>query len=200
MTREPRIHPHPCDLAVIGASAGAVEALSVVLAPQPAELAVPLVIVVHVPANAPSLLPELFARKSELTMVEAEDKQPLLAGNVYFAPPDYHVLVESNGVLSLNADDAVNFSRPSIDVLFESAAMSYGARVLGVLLTGASKDGALGLKAIFDAGGFTVVQEPSSAFMPAMPAAALELFSPDRVLDLSAIAALLRDLGTRKQP
>jgi two-component system chemotaxis response regulator CheB len=72
--------------------------------------------------------------------------------------------------------------------------------VLGVLLTGASKDGALGLKAIFDAGGFTVVQEPSSAFMPAMPAAALELFSPDRVLDLSAIAALLRDLGTRKQP
>jgi two-component system chemotaxis response regulator CheB len=198
MNPEPRSRPGACDLAVIGASAGAVEALGVVLAPLPVGFELPIVIVVHVPSNAPNLLPELFARKSELTMLEAEDKQPLLPGNVYFAPPDYHVLVESTRTLSLNADEAVNFSRPSIDVLFESAALSCGTRVIGVLLTGASKDGARGLKAIRDAGGFTVVQDPSTASVPAMPEAALELFRPDRVLDLPAIAQLLCDVGARK--
>lgn len=198
MSSERFLRPRECELVVIGVSAGAVEALSVVLSPLPPTFGLPVVVVVHVPPDAPSLLPELFARKCALAMYEAEDKQPLSAGNVYFAPPDYHVVVESGGLLSLNADDPVNFSRPAIDVLFESAAESYGRRALGILLTGASSDGALGLKAIHRAGGYTVVQDPESAAARTMPAAALALFSPDHVLDLPLIAELLLAFGKRK--
>ena len=197
MNFEPNPPENRYELAVIGASAGAVEALGVLLAPLPAGYAIPLVVVVHLPANAPSLLPELFARKSALVVCEAEDKQPLEAGSVYFAPPDYHVVVESSGVLSLNADAPVNFSRPSIDVLFESAAAAFGARTLGILLTGASSDGARGLNAIHQVGGYTVVQDPTKAAVAAMPEAALELFGPDQVLDLPLIADLLLAFGRR---
>lgn len=192
-----RVLPRSIRVAVLGASAGAVEALSVLLAGLPAGLRIPLVIVVHLPPSGPSLLPELFAGKCPLQVMEAEDKQPLTQGVVYFAPPDYHLLVESPSLLSLNADPPVNFSRPSIDALFESAAAAVGPDLLGILLTGANADGARGLQAIHRAGGFTVVQEPATAVARAMPQAALDLFEPDRVLDLPEIAALLGQLVTR---
>jgi two-component system chemotaxis response regulator CheB len=199
MNFEPHVATRQCELALIGASAGAVEALSVVLSPLPPSFGLPLVVVVHLPSSSPSLLPELFGRKTALSVVEAEDKQPLRPGSLYFAPPDYHVVIEPNGLLSLNVDDAVNFSRPSIDVLFESAALSYGSRCLGILLTGASKDGAQGLRAIHRAGGYTVVQDPKTAAVPAMPEAALELFNPDQVLELPVITELLLAFG-KKNP
>jgi two-component system chemotaxis response regulator CheB len=186
--------PRSLELVVIGASAGAVEALSAVLPALSSSYPLPLVIVVHLPANAPSLLPTLFSEKCALGATEAQDKQPLIPGLAYFAPPDYHVLVEPSRVLSLNADDPVNFSRPSIDVLFESAAASLGPGVLGILLTGANSDGADGLRAIQRAGGYTVVQDPATAQFSAMPEAALRLFRPDRVLTLPQIAALLAQL------
>lgn len=181
-------------LVAIGASAGAVEALSVVLSRLSPGFGVPIVLVVHVPPRAPSLLPSLFSEKFGLSAVEAEDKHPLYPGLAYFAPPDYHVLVEPSRVLSLSADPPVHFSRPSIDVLFESAAASLGDEVLGILLTGANSDGARGLQAIARAGGYTVVQDPATALATAMPEAALRLFQPDRVLDLHGIALLLSEL------
>ena len=197
MTEGTRPLPGSLALTVIGASAGAIEALSVVLSRVTRNFPLPLVIVVHLPADAPSLLPTLFSGKCALDTQEAEDKAPLAPGLAYFAPPDYHVVVESSRVLSLNADAPVHYSRPSIDVLFESAAASFGARALGILMTGANSDGAEGLRAIHRAGGYTVVQDPATALARAMPEAALRAFKPDQVLDLPAIAGLLAQLETR---
>jgi two-component system chemotaxis response regulator CheB len=196
MTPVPRAVPSSTELVVAGASAGAIEALRVVFAGLRPDHP-PMAIVVHVPSHTPSLLPSLFG---EVSAFEAEDKRPLERGAVYFAPPDYHLLVEPDGVMSLNADPPVNFSRPAIDVLFDSAAAAYGARVVGVLLTGASSDGAEGLEAIHAAGGFTVVQHPDTAMARAMPQAALRRFTPDRVLDLNGIRDLLAELGPRRTP
>ena len=196
MTPAPRSLPSNVELVVAGASAGAIEALQVVLAGRRSTHP-PLAVVVHVPSHTPSLLPSLF---SAVSAVEAEDKQPLERGVVYFAPPDYHLLVEPEGVLSLNADDPVNFSRPAIDALFESAASAFGTRVVGILLTGANSDGAEGLHAIHLAGGFTVVQHPDTAVARTMPQSALQRFTPDRVLDLLGIRDLLAELGTRGTP
>jgi two-component system, chemotaxis family, protein-glutamate methylesterase/glutaminase len=200
MTDAARSLPRPLGLVVIGASAGAVEALSVLLPALSSSYPLPLVIVVHLPPNAPSLLPVLFSEKCAIGASEAQDKQPLLPGLAYFAPPDYHLLVEPSRVLSLNADEPVHFSRPSIDVLFESAAASLGPEVLGILLTGANSDGASGLCAIQRAGGYTVVQDPATAQSSAMPEAALRLFRPDRVLSLPQIADLLAQLDNKGTP
>jgi two-component system chemotaxis response regulator CheB len=200
MTSTARPLPRSLGLAVIGASAGAVEALSVVLPALSSSYPLPIVIVVHLPATTPSLLPALFTEKCAIGATEAQDKQPLLPGLAYFAPPDYHLLVEPSRVLSLNADEPVHFSRPSIDVLFESAAASLGPEVLGILLTGANSDGASGLRAIQRAGGYAVVQDPATAQSSAMPEAALRLFRPDRVLALPQIADLLAELDNKGTP
>ncbi len=196
MTPAPRSTPSQVEIVVVGASAGAIDALRVVLSALRREHP-PIAVVVHVPSHTPSLLPSLFTAVSAF---EAEDKQPLRPGAVFFAPPDYHLLVEPSGVLSLNADGPVNFSRPAIDVLFESAAAAFGPRAVGVLLTGANSDGAKGLKVIHEARGFTVVQHPDTAAARAMPEAALALYAPDRVLDLFGIRDLLAELGPRRTP
>jgi two-component system chemotaxis response regulator CheB len=158
---------------VIGASAGAVDTLSVLLPGLPADYPLPLLVVVHLPADKPTILPELLRAKCRIAVREAEDKEPVVPATVYFAPPDYHLLVEADRTLALSSDEPVLYSRPSIDVLFESAADAYGPHVLGVVLSGANSDGALGLKAIMDAGGRGAVQDPQSASAAAMPQAAL---------------------------
>jgi two-component system chemotaxis response regulator CheB len=131
-------------------------------------------------------------------MIEIEDKQPITPGAIYLAPADYHVLIESDRRFTLNADDPVNFSRPSIDVLFESAAAVFGDRAFGIVLTGANADGALGLRAIREAGGLAVVQNPATAAVPDMPRAAIAAANPHEVLDLAAIGGLLRSLPKRE--
>src|SRR5262249_12340639 len=138
------------------------------------------------------LLVEIFAPKCALPVREAEDKEPVRAGTVYFAPPDYHLLVETGPHLALSADEPVHYSRPSIDVLFESAADVFGERLLGIILTGASDDGAAGLEAVHRAGGLTVVQEPHSAYASLMTESALKRGPVDFVLSLEQIAELLR--------
>lgn len=188
---------HPPSVIVIGASAGAVDALMQLLPPLPADLPVPVVVVVHVPADRRNALPQLFAQTSALTMCEAEDKMTLQPATVYFAPPDYHLLIEHDGTLALSVDEAVHYSRPSIDVLFESAAESRGDRVLGILLSGASRDGALGLASIREAGGHTWVQSPETAQVAVMPRAALEL-APHVTLDPASMGRILADWGTRR--
>jgi two-component system chemotaxis response regulator CheB len=182
------------DAIVIGASAGGVEALSILLPALPADLRVSLFIVVHLPRERPSLLAEIFTRKCAVKVREAEDKMRVEPGTVYFAPPDYHLLLDEGPQLALSIDELVHFSRPSIDVLFESAADIYAERLMGIILTGANDDGTAGLAAIHRAGGVTIVQEPESAQVPVMALSALKRTPADFVLPLAEIAALLQAL------
>jgi two-component system chemotaxis response regulator CheB len=180
----------------IGASAGGVQALSVLLPALPAKAAVAVFVVLHLPRDRPSILAEVFSRKCLLDVREAQDKEPVIAGTVYFAPANYHLLLDHGPQLALSVDDLVHHSRPSIDVLFESAAEVYGNRLLGIILTGANEDGAQGLAAVHDAGGLTVVQTPETAQSPQMVISALKLRQPDYVLPLEEIAAMLSALPT----
>ena len=158
------------DAIVVGASAGAIQALSRILPALPAGYPIPVLVVVHIPADRSDLLAPLFQAKCRVVVKEAEDKEPILPGSVYFGPSDYHLLVETDRTISLSADEPVLYSRPSIDVLFESAADAYGAGLVGVILTGANEDGAAGLLAIAAAGGVALAEDPADAFAPAMPA------------------------------
>ncbi|HEY2779778.1 MAG TPA: chemotaxis protein CheB [Steroidobacteraceae bacterium] len=182
------------DAVVIGASAGGIEALTALLPALSPGLRPPVFIVLHLPRDRPSVLAEIFARKCAVPVREAEDKEAVAAGTVYFAPTDYHLLIDRGPQISLSADDPVHHSRPSIDVLFESAADIYGDRLLGILLSGANEDGASGLAAIHDAGGVTVVQCPQTARAPHMVLSALKLRPADWVLPLDEIAGMLRTL------
>jgi two-component system chemotaxis response regulator CheB len=185
----------PVEAIVVGASAGAVEALSRLLPALPADYPLPLLIVVHIPPDRDNALVALLRQRSRLAVVEAEDKAPIAPGTAYFAPADYHLLVETDRTLALSADDLVLFSRPSIDVLFESAAQAYGPALVGVVLTGANEDGARGLAAIAEAGGLALVQDPDEASARTMPDAALAACATARRLSLDAIAARLLTLG-----
>jgi len=190
-TQAPPPDRPPPEAVVIGASAGAFEALSAILPALPAAYPLPVVVVVHLPAGRESLLAELFASRCQVAVKEAEDKEPLAGGTVYFAPPDYHLLVEPDRRLSLSTESPVLYSRPSVDVLFESAADAYGAALVGVVLTGANADGAEGLRRVCEAGGVTLVQRPDLAPSPAMPEAALAACPSARPLRLEEIAAFL---------
>ena len=179
---------------VMGASAGALEALSTILPALPKGFRLPVMVVVHVPPDKRSVLAELFQAKCQIPVREVEDKEPVVGGTIYFAPPDYHLLVEVDKGLSLSSDEPVLFSRPSIDVLFESAADAYGEALIAVILTGANHDGAKGLLAVVEAGGRAVVQNPLGAFAAAMPQAAIEMCPGASVMSLSAIAAYLQEV------
>jgi two-component system, chemotaxis family, protein-glutamate methylesterase/glutaminase len=182
---------------VIGASAGALEALSAILPSLPAQFALPVMIVVHTPPDRRSVLAKLFQAKCRVAVREADDKEPISPGTVYFAPPDYHLLVEADRSLSLSADEPVLYSRPSIDVLFESAADAYGNALIGIVLSGANHDGAAGLKAVVDAGGTAIVQSPTDAFATHMPEAAKAMCPSAEVLSLTAIATYLQKVSCR---
>jgi two-component system chemotaxis response regulator CheB len=162
----------------------------------PGDLRAPVFIVVHLPRERPSLLAQIFAPKCALQVREAEDKMRVEPGTVYFAPPDYHLLVDKGPQLALSIDELVHYSRPSIDVLFESAVDLYAKRLMGIILTGANQDGTAGLAAIHGGGGVTIVQEPESAEVPHMVRAALKRTPADFVLPLNEIAALLRTLAS----
>jgi two-component system chemotaxis response regulator CheB len=185
------------DAVVIGGSAGGVDVVSALLSAIPTGCRISFFVVIHIPRERPSLLPELFASRCALPVREAEDKEPVEPGTVYFAPPDYHLLVDRGPALALSGDEAVHFSRPSIDVLFDSAADIYGERLMGVILTGANQDGAEGLAAIGRAGGRTVVQEPSSAMVAYLPEAAIKEGPVDAVLSLELLQSLFATWPTK---
>ncbi len=180
---------------VIGASAGALAALSEILPPLPRDYPLPILIVVHVPPDRDNILAELLQAKCQIAIREVEDKEPIVPGTAFLAPPGYHLLVETADRLSLSVDDPVNYSRPSIDVLFESAADVYGPGLTGIVLTGASQDGALGLSAIHEAGGSCLVQRPGLAYASTMPLAAIDACPAAQILNLEEIAASLLDLA-----
>ena len=197
-----------CPAAVmIGASAGAVEALTpaaalmfrfnnpaAILPALPPDFPRPIIVIVHVPPGRKSVLAEIFDAKCRLRALEAEDKEPLYPGTIYFAPPDYHVLIEQEGTIALSNEALVLFSRPSIDVAFESAAEVWGDTLTGIILSGANQDGARGLRAIADAGGTVIVQDPATAYSSAMPQAALHLSPEALVLPLDGIVAHLQGI------
>jgi two-component system, chemotaxis family, protein-glutamate methylesterase/glutaminase len=174
----------PFDAIVIGGSAGAVAALTTILPAMRAGLGCPVFVVVHLPPARESLLVNLLAQQCALAVKEAEDKEIPQPGTIYVAPPDYHLLVESGPMLALSADEPVLFSRPSIDVLFESAADAYQNRLLAIVLSGASEDGAAGLAAVRQAGGMAIVQDPATAPSALMPQAARLRSGTEHVLAL----------------
>lgn len=177
---------------VIGGSAGAVGALLQLLPVLPRSYALPVLVVIHLPPDDKGALVGLLNSHCQMTVKEAEDKEPLRPGVVFLAPANYHLLVEPDFQLSLSQDDPVFFSRPSIDVLFESAADAYGSALTGVILTGASPDGAHGLQTVHRAGGRTFVQDPATAEASTMPRAALDACPEARALPLRQLAQVLR--------
>jgi len=184
------------ELIVIGGSAGALEPLLAIFGDLPDELTIPIVVVMHLPPTRPSLIPDLAARVCRRPVQEAEDKLAMQQSTIYVAPPNYHVLIERDRSLSLSTDPPVHFSRPSIDVLFESAADSLGRGVAGLVLSGASEDGARGLRRIHDVGGTAIVQDPATASCSVMPAAARSRVGPDaRVLAGAELTDFLAALG-----
>lgn len=184
---------------VIGTSAGGIAALQTIFKNLKAPLTIPIVVVLHLHKDTQMALPLVFGPMCKGSLHEARDKTELVAGGVYFAPPDYHLLFEDKTMLALTQDVPVHFSRPAIDVTFESAAYTFGAEALGVLMTGASADGALGLKTIRAYGGYTIVQDPEEAETPTMPLSALQIFKPDAVLGLVKIAEALSPFEERHE-
>jgi two-component system chemotaxis response regulator CheB len=184
----------PLEAVVIGASAGGVGALLKLLPGLPRKYAPAMVAVLHLPENRQSQLADVFAQRMALPVREAADKEPLTSGTLYFAGSGYHLSVEDDRCFSLSCEAPLNFARPSIDILMESAADAYGPALLGILLTGANHDGAAGMAAIGRAGGLTVVQDPDEAEVATMPREALRVRRPDLVLPLDAIHTLLLKL------
>jgi two-component system chemotaxis response regulator CheB len=183
---------------VIGASAGGFEAILAVLKDLPPAYPMPLVAVLHLPDHHESRLSELFGYRLALQVREARDKEPLEPGILYVAPSGYHLQIEADRSFSLSCEERVSYARPSIDVLFETAADAYGQSLAGVLLTGANHDGAAGLAGMKVAGGLTVVQDPASAEIPTMPEAAIRRAAPDLILPLAEIRSLLARLGENR--
>jgi len=185
-------------LIVIGASTGGFDALSVVFADLCAARPASVIVCQHIDKSARLNYNMIFRDLSGFNLLEVEDKQPIEPGHIYFAPPGYHLYVEAEGYFSLSLDAPVNWSRPSIDVLFESAAKAYGRRVIGLILTGANADGMQGIREIKRLGGTTIAQNPHTALAPAMPHHAIESGCVDHVLDLNEIPKLLVRLVTKE--
>lgn len=183
-------------LIVIGCSLGGMNALVDVIGELPETFPVPIAVVQHRYRTSSEGLPSYFRRHAKLNVVDADDKQWIKPGNVYLAPANYHLLVEE-GEFSLSVDEAVAYSRPSIDVLFESAADAYRDALIAVVLTGANADGSRGLARIKQNGGFVIVQDPETAEAPEMPLAAIASTAVDRILPLDRIGPLLVELSSR---
>ncbi len=182
------------ELVVIGASWGGLKATEILLSGLPKDFPLAIAIAQHRHRNARELLSELLQEHSLLPVVEVEDKLAIVPGHVYLAPADYHLLVEP-GNFALSTEAPVHYSRPSIDLLFESAADAYTHRAIGVILTGANQDGAQGLAALKRRGGLAIVQEPTEAESSFMPTAAIAATQVDHILPLAEIAPCLIKLA-----
>ncbi|RYD80122.1 MAG: chemotaxis protein CheB [Sphingobacteriales bacterium] len=169
-------------LIIIGGSSGSLEVIMKILPKLKKDFSIPVVIIMHRNTVSDSALTELLASRTFLTVKEAEDKDQLEPGSIYIAPPDYHLLIEADGTISLDASERVHYSRPSIDVSFMSAAVAYKNEGVAILLSGANADGAEGIKAIKDCGGYTIVQDPDEASVGYMPQQALLTKAVDEIL------------------
>jgi two-component system chemotaxis response regulator CheB len=184
---------------VIGGSAGSIEALDVILSALPKDFSLPVLAVQHLHPSSDSSFALHIARVTRLPVVEPCDKERIKHGCVYTAPANYHMLVEKDGTIGLSVDERVNWSRPSIDVLFESAVLAWGKAVVAVILSGANTDGAKGMRAVKKAGGLTIAQDPASAEHPVMPQAAIDAGAVDEVLRAEDIGRRLAELGASQK-
>ena len=176
---------------VIGVSSGGMNAMKLIFFLLPKGFNTPIIIVQHIGAHSDNQLIKLLNDKSNLSIKEADEKEKIVPGKVYLAPPNYHLMIERDKTFSLTVDERVNFARPSIDVLFESAAGAYKNKLIGVILTGSSSDGTAGLKKIKEYGGLTIAQDPKTAESAYMPASAIAAIKPDYILSLEDIIKLL---------
>jgi len=190
--------PDGFEIVALAASAGGLKALSEVLAGLPADFPAALVVVQHLDPRHRSLMAEILGRRTRLAVRQAADEDRLRPGTVYIAPPDRHLLVNPDGVLSLTRTELVHFSRPSADLLFESVAASYRERAIAVVLSGSGSDGAMGAKAIKKMGGTLIVQDPATAEFAGMPGAARHTGLADFVLQLDEIAGALQSLAAER--
>jgi two-component system chemotaxis response regulator CheB len=188
------------DVVVVGASAGGVEALTELVAELPKELDATVLVVLHVAAAGPSLLPKILSRAGTLPADHVRQHEELGRGRIYVAPPDQHLTVRPDGIAELTHGPRINGHRPSIDELFRSAADSYGVRVTGVVLTGALDDGSAGLAAIARAGGATLVQDPETAVYPSMPRSAAVAVPTAEMRDIESIARSIVELSEAGRP
>jgi two-component system, chemotaxis family, protein-glutamate methylesterase/glutaminase len=184
-----------CDVVVVGASAGGVEALTNLVRALPGDFGAPVLVVLHIPATGASVLPQILSRAGPLHARHAEDGEPLERGCIYVAPPNCHLLVQQ-GTATLTRGPLENGVRPAINPLFRTAAAAYGDHAAGVILSGSLDDGALGLFAIKAAGGTTLVQDPEEALYPSMPSNAITYARPDYILSINEIAETLVRLTT----
>ncbi|HYK01965.1 MAG TPA: chemotaxis protein CheB [Thermoanaerobaculia bacterium] len=180
-------------LVTIGCSMGGMQALQTIFETLPGDFPLPIAVVQHRYKTSNEGLPQFLRRHTKLMVVDTTDKEWIKPGTVYLAPANYHLLVE-RGELSLSVDEKVEYSRPSIDVMFESAADAYGSGVIGVVLTGANSDGARGAVRIKKRGGFVIAQDPKTAESPVMPQAAVDATRVDRILPLERIGPFLVEL------
>ena len=193
---------------VIGVSSGGMNALKFIFSTLPAGFSIPIIIVQHIGARSDNEWIKLLNEKSNLTIKEADEKEKIACpteqsigretGKVYIAPANYHLLIEKDRTFSLTIDELVNFARPSIDVLFESAAEAYKNKLIGIVLTGSNNDGAKGIKRIKEYGGLAIVQDPETAESPTMPASAIAVIEPDYILSLEKIIELLIKIDTNQ--
>jgi two-component system chemotaxis response regulator CheB len=182
------------DLVAVGASWGGLQAMRILLASLPPEFDVPIVFAQHRGADThPGVLAAILRSCSHMEVCEAEDKHPIERSYVYLAPPDYHLLIEGSA-LALSTEGSVQFSRPSIDVMFETAADAYRERLVAVVLTGANDDGAAGVSAVKRHGGYVIAQDPATAERSQMPIAAIETGDVDQVLRIERIGPALGEL------
>jgi len=182
----------------IGVSSGGMNALKFIFSTLPASFSIPIILVQHISAYSDNEWIKLLNKKSNLNIKEADEKEKIASGNVYIAPANYHLLIENDKTFSLTIDERVNFARPSIDVLFESAAEAYKNKLIGVVLTGSNNDGAKGLRRIKECGGMAIIQDPETAESPNMPASAIaaclsgrQAVQPDYIVSLEKIVQLL---------
>lgn len=181
---------------VMGVSAGGMEALSTILPDLSADFPLPVMVVQHQHPTSDDFLVRYLNERCNLMVKQADEKENILPGVIYFAPPGYHLMVEEDRTFSLSIDLPVHFARPSIDVLFETAAEVYGKKLVGVVLTGANADGSHGLKRIKESGGLAMVQDPETAEVDTMPRAAVRATEVDHVLSLEEIGPFLNKLTT----
>jgi two-component system chemotaxis response regulator CheB len=182
---------------VIGTSAGGLHALIALLEELPRDYRMPVIIVQHrIKDDRGELLEEVLQQKCSIIVTQANEKESILNGRVYFAPPDYHLLVDSDLTFSLTADEKVNYARPSIDVLFETAAEVYKDKLAGIILTGANSDGRRGIEIIKSYRGLTIAQDPQEADYPEMPKSAIASGAVDKILSLKDIKKFLLTQAT----
>jgi two-component system, chemotaxis family, protein-glutamate methylesterase/glutaminase len=184
---------------VIGVSSGGMNAMKIMFSHLPKNFSTPIIIVQHMGARSDGPLIQLLNDQSNVGIKEADEKEKIENGTVYIAPPNYHLMIESNTTFSLTIDERVNYARPSIDVLFESAAIAYKDKLIGVILTGSSSDGSLGLKKIKEYGGLTIAQDPKTAESGYMPASAIAVVPMDYILSLENIIKLLIKIDKQKE-